>query len=244
MRLPGARETWTDAGGRPVRALVLGTGPDLVVVPGLGALGYLVPTLQRVAATARVTLLDVPGFGHPSTAHLPAGLRDVVAATAGWLAATPGPPVVLAGHSTGAQAALHTARLAPDRVRGLLLGGPTFAPRLRRPLPLAAAVGRTLVHEQPGELPAVAADYRRGGTRVVQLLRTAMADRPEEVVGQLGVPLTVVRGRYDHVSPADWCAALGPVRTVPGGHNSTWTHPVATADAWAAATRPRATGTT
>ena len=225
-------EAWTDAGGRPVRSLSRGAGPHLVVVPGLGALGYLAPTLTRLAATARVTLLDVPGFGHPSTADLPSSLDDVATTVAGWLRATGGEPVVLAGHSTGAQAALRAALLAPDRVRRLLLGGPTFPPELRTPVPLAAAVARTLVHEQPGELPAVWPEYRRGGARLLALLRTAMADRPEDAVGRVGVPVHVVRGRHDHVAPAAWCARLGPVRTVPGGHNATWTHPAQTADAW------------
>jgi pimeloyl-ACP methyl ester carboxylesterase len=232
--LPGADERWTEVDGRPVRSLALGRGPELVVVPGLGALGYLSPVLLRLATTVRVTLLDLPGFGRRTTADLPASLEEVARAAAGWLRAADLGPVVLAGHSTGAQAALRAALLEPDRVRALLLGGPTFPPRLRTLPPLAAAVLRTLVHESPAELPAVAPDYARGGRRLVDLLRTAMADRPEDAVGRVRVPVAVVRGRHDHVSPADWCARLAPgrVRTVPGAHNATWTHPVATADAW------------
>jgi pimeloyl-ACP methyl ester carboxylesterase len=231
-------------GGRPVRSLAEGRAqpgvPELVLVPGLGALGYLRPTVDVCAATTRVHLLDLPGFGSRSTARCPASLGDVARAAAGWLQQVPERPVLLVGHSTGAQAALRAALLRPEKVAALVLSGVTFPPAARRVLPLLARTARTLVHEQPGELAAVLPEYLRGRGRLLQLLRTALADRPEDAVGGLPVPPLVVRGRQDRLCDQAWAERLaaaggGRVVVVPGAHNSVTTHPLETAAAWLAA---------
>jgi pimeloyl-ACP methyl ester carboxylesterase len=221
---------WHLVDGRPVRSLVAGatTGagsPELVIVPGLGALGYLVPLVRACATWTRVHLLDLPGFGARSTARLPSDLTAVSAALDGWLEQVPDGPVVLLGHSTGAQAALHGARARPDRVRRLVLAGATFPPQARRPLPLLGRVLATLPSEQLGELPAVLPYYARGRGRVLDLLRSALAEAPSSE----GLsPPVVVRGEHDHLCPSAWAdhlAAGGPVVELPGGHNAVWTRP-------------------
>jgi pimeloyl-ACP methyl ester carboxylesterase len=124
------RIRWDEVEGRRVRSLEAGSGhrsdPPVVIVPGLGALGYLLDTLDGCGAWARSFLVDVPGFGHrpprPCPPEIPAIARTVTA----WITAVPDAPVVLVGHSTGAQAALHAAVAVPDRVRTLVLIGLTF----------------------------------------------------------------------------------------------------------------------
>lgn len=217
---------WHLVDGRPVRSLVAGSGTDeLVVVPGLGALGYLVPLVRACAAWSRVHLLDLPGFGARTTARLPADLPAMSATLGAWLAQVPDAPVVLLGHSTGAQAALHAARARPERVRRLVLGGATFPPQARRPVPLLLRVLATLPAERLGEVPAVLPYYARGRGRVLDLLRSAMAEAPSSA----GLaPPVVLRGERDHLCPPAWARHLasgGPVVTLPGGHNAVWTRP-------------------
>ena len=226
---------WHDVAGRPVASLTAGERragvPELVVVPGLGALGYLLPTVRACAGWTRVHLLDLPGFGHPATARLPADLASVAAATAAWLAQVTTTPVLVVGHSTGAQAALHAALSRPDDVAGLVLAGATFSPEGRQPPGLLRQALATLPQERPGELPAVLPYYLRGRRRVVGLLRSAMADRPEDVVRRLTRPLVVLRGRRDGLCPQAWADQLaaaaprGRVQVVPGAHNAPYTHP-------------------
>jgi pimeloyl-ACP methyl ester carboxylesterase len=217
---------WHLVAGRPVRSLVGGAGtPELVVVPGLGALGYLVPLVRACAAWTRVHLLDLPGFGARTTARLPADLPAVTATLGAWLDHVPEAPVVLLGHSTGAQSALHAARTRPEPVRRLVLAGATFPPQARRPLPLLRRVLATLPHEQPGQVPAVLPYYARGRGRVLDLLRSALADAPSS--DGLAAPV-VLRGREDRLCPPAWAdelAAGGPVVELPGGHNAVWTRP-------------------
>jgi pimeloyl-ACP methyl ester carboxylesterase len=217
---------WHLVAGRPVRSLVAGTGsPELVIVPGLGALGYLVPLVRACAGWTQVQLLDLPGFGARTTARLPADLPAVTAALGVWLDQVPAGPVLLLGHSTGAQAALHAARDRPERVRRLVLAGATFPPQARRPLPLVRRVLASLPHEQPREVPAVLPYYARGRGRVLDLLRSCLVDAPSSA--GLAAPL-VLRGREDRLCPPAWAqhlAAGGPVVELPGGHNAVWTRP-------------------
>ena len=224
-----------------MRSLVLGRPvpgvPELVLVPGLGAVGYLLPTARRCAAWTRVHVLDVPGAGHRRTAHLPADLTSVAATVADWLSAAELGAVTLVGHSTGAQAVLRAALAVPAQVAGLVLAGPTFAPRDRRALPLLRDVLATLPHEQPGELPAVLPCYVRGARGLPVLLRTAMADRPEDAVGDVAAPVVVLRGAHDRLCTPAWARTLverardGRDVVLPGAHNVPWTCPVGTSEA-------------
>jgi pimeloyl-ACP methyl ester carboxylesterase len=217
---------WHLVDGRPVRSLVAGVGtPELVVVPGLGALGYLLPLVRACATWTRVHLLDLPGFGARTTVRLPADLTAVSAALGAWLEQVPDAPVVLLGHSTGAQAALHAAREQPERVRRLVLAGATFPPQVRRGTPLLRRVLATLPSEQPGELPAVLPYYARGRGRVLDLLRSSLAEAPSS---EGLAPPVVLRGEHDRLCPPAWAdhlAAGGPVVELPGGHNAVWTSP-------------------
>jgi pimeloyl-ACP methyl ester carboxylesterase len=226
---------WSVLPTRLVRSLVAGTPragvPELVVVPGLGALGYLLPTVRACAAWTRVHLLDVPGFGHRATADLPADLASVAATVAAWLQEAAPARVLLVGHSTGAQSALRAAVAAPDRVAQLVLAGATFAPHARRLPPLVRDIARTLVHERAGELPAVLPYYLRGARGLPVLMRTALADRPEDAMGDVRAPVLVLRGTHDHLCPADWAQTLAARAAdargvvLPGAHNVPYTDP-------------------
>ena len=233
--------------GRTVRSRVVGEPragtPELVVVPGLGAQGYLLPTVGSCAGWTRVHLLDLPGFGHRSTSHLPSDLVSVSRVLAAWLDDVPTAPVLLVGHSTGAQVALRAALERPGRLTGLVLAGATFPPPARRPRVVAARVVRTMAHERPGELPAVLPYYLRGALGLPVLLRSALADRSEETVGRLRPPLHVLHGEHDRLCPPAWATALartardGTAHLLPGAHNTPYTHPRETSAALAAAAR-------
>jgi len=63
---------------------------------------------------------------------------------------------------------------------------------------------------------------------VVSLVRSALADRPEERIGSLRLPTLVLTGEHDRISTPDWCHQLaelsgGRCRLLSGGHNSCYT---------------------
>lgn len=228
---------WVDLEHRPLRSLRVGVPRpgrlELVMVPGLGALGYLLPLVRACAGWTRVHLLDVPGFGDARTSRLPAALPDVVRDVTAWLDAVPHHPVLLAGHSTGGQAALQVALARPERAASLLLAGPTFPPEARRWRRLATGVLRTLPHEPLGLIRATAPQYLRGRGGVLTLLRTAMHDAPESRITRLSCPVTIVRGAHDGICSEHWAQTLaqrapsGRCITVPGAHNFPYSEPLA-----------------
>ncbi|WHT22175.1 alpha/beta fold hydrolase [Crossiella sp. CA-258035] len=143
---------------------------------------------------------------------------------AAWLD-VPDEPVVLVGHSTGAQAALRAAVDRPDRVRSLALLGPTFPPEQRRLPGLFRGYLRSSRHEPLGLLPVTVPYYLRGGPRrIARFVRSAQRDQPEQLITRLDCPVLLARGEQDGFAPRDWVdrlAAAAPEavsRTLPGAH--------------------------
>lgn len=104
---------------------VAGTGPLVILVPGMGDLRrtyrFLAPALR--AAGYRVASTDLRGHGDSDTTFTSYG--DV--ATAGDIGALVdalGEPAVIVGNSLAAGAAAILAAEHPDKVRGLVLVGP------------------------------------------------------------------------------------------------------------------------
>jgi pimeloyl-ACP methyl ester carboxylesterase len=235
---PLHHETWTMAAGRPVRALVSGAPrdgvPEVVLVPGLGAPGYMLDLLHACGAWTRARLLDLPGFGSPRTADCPPELEVLAPVAAACLDGAAG-PVLLAGHSTGAQLALRAALTAPALVHSLVLLDVTFDPPVRRsPLRLAGRL-RTYLRERPRELVVTLPTFVRAGRGLPRYLRSALADEPERHLPAVTAPVLVLRGRHDALCPPGWAADLaagarsGRLVTVPGAHNTPYTHPGAVA---------------
>lgn len=238
-RAVGWRPRAGSIGDRPVRLLEAGidTGlPEVVMVAGLGAPGYLAPWVNRIAAWTRVTVLDLPGWQGGRARACPATVAGVGNAAADWLAGTGRRGVVLLGHSTGSQAISLAALRVPDRLAGVVLAGPTFDPASRSVPQLLRRALTTLPREQWAELPAVLPSYlRSGGYGVLRFLRDGLRDRPEEraeLLGRSALPVLVLAGERDGFAPPDWARRLAGLATgrcvvLPGAHNACFTHPEA-----------------
>jgi pimeloyl-ACP methyl ester carboxylesterase len=220
--------------GRPVRSLVAGrasSAPEVVMLPGLGAPGYMAPWALRAAAWTRVALLDLPGWRRGRARACAPTLEGVAEATARWLEATERRRVVLVGHSTGAQALLRVALQVPDRVAGLVLAGPTFDPAARSVPRVLGRAASTLPYEDPRELLAVGPSYLASGLApMARFIATALQDRPEDLVARVTPPVLVLTGRHDGFAPPSWArelagVACAPCVVLPGAHNAPFPHP-------------------
>jgi pimeloyl-ACP methyl ester carboxylesterase len=142
-------------------------------------------------------------------------------------------PVVLVALSAGCQVAAHAALQAPDRVRALVLIGPTTDPRGSTWPRLVLRWLATARHESPRQVPALVRQYRRTGLRsMARAMHAARSDRIEAVLPRLACPVLLLRGQHDAIAPSDWLELLTggatPARdrrTVAGGaHMVPWTH--------------------
>jgi pimeloyl-ACP methyl ester carboxylesterase len=238
------RETWTATPHHLVHAFVMdlpiegpSPTPRVVVLPGLGLPQYVFPTAEAlVRRRVAVTVLDLPGFEGTGRHGSAANVHAVGRAAAEWVdAANLAGPVVLLGHSTGAQAALTAALRLQDRKDhlGLVMAGPTFTPRQRRLPVLAAATVTAYRRDSPAELIVVPTALR-GAAGVWSMLRSGMRDRPEDRLRSLRTALTLTAGASDSFAPESWLQRLAAatvtspsvtVRILPGSHNTPYTQP-------------------
>jgi pimeloyl-ACP methyl ester carboxylesterase len=212
-----------------------GGQPHVVVVPGLGLLSYLDPLLRALSRCGLdATVLDVPGHDRRSRRVVDATVPSIAAATAEAVLARPGERFVLLGHSTGAQAALRAALALQDvrRLDAVVLAGPTVAPTQRRLDLLALASLAAYRRDSPREL-VVLPEVLRARLRLLTLLRSAIADRPERAVPRLSVPLVLTAGHCDAFAPLWWLEVLAGAATrspsvlverLGGSHNNPYTH--------------------
>jgi pimeloyl-ACP methyl ester carboxylesterase len=239
---------------------VAGTGPLVVLVPGMGdlraAYRFLAPALRE--AGYRVACTDLRGHGDSDNTFSSYG--DVE--TAGDILAMIeelGGPAVLAGNSMGAGAAVLAAALEPDLVTGLVLIGPfvrngeistvqRLLLRVGMARPWAAAAWKAYMPKlYVGQRPVDFAEYR---DRVVASLRrpgyakafslTTRTDHgPAQArLADVATPTLVLMGELDPDFPnpraeADWIAETlnGDVVMVPGaGHYPQSQRPDLTAD--------------
>lgn len=212
--------------------------PHVVIVSGLGLTHYLrrlLAELRRRGAVA--TVLDVPGYGSAGAQRTAPEIGGVADAAADWVRhrrAELGRPLILVGHSTGAQAALRAA-LQVQHWRddaSVVLAGPTFAPGQR-------SLGRLLLrapvayrHDPPWELDPVQL-LRAGPRDLLALIRSGQRDRPELRIRELCLPVTLTAGAHDALAPRGWLELLrsnaiasprAHVVVLGGSHNNPWTH--------------------
>ncbi len=153
----------------------------------------------------RVIAIDLPGYGEaPEPARTPAieRLADLVAAFI--VERAPG-RVVLVGHSMGSQVAIEVAARHPATVARLVLAAPTVDARARRALPQMWRLLRDLTDEHPKVILAGAREYLRAGPWLRRKFRAMLAHAPEDSLDRVRVPVLVLRGEEDPVSPRAWC---------------------------------------
>jgi pimeloyl-ACP methyl ester carboxylesterase len=117
-------------------------------------------------------------------------------------------------NSLGCQIVLALAERHPEKVRALILIGPTVDPVYRGWVRHAVRLLIGATRERNGLLPIVIEDYlRMGPRRILATARAALADRPEERLPRIEAPVLVVRGERDALTTPGWarrCAALAP----------------------------------
>ena len=197
------------------------------MLAGMGAPGYLAPWARLTSEWTRATVVDLPGWSRGRARSCAASVVGISTALANWLQARDLRNAVLLGHSTGAQAVLRTALQAQERVGGVVLAGPGLPPEIRRPAPLTREIFATIPREPADEIESIAPSFlSSGGPGLFRLLRDGMVQRPEDLVGELDVPVPVLTGEHDGLAPPAWArhlsqlARTGTLVVLPGAHNA------------------------
>ncbi|HEX6446129.1 MAG TPA: alpha/beta hydrolase [Streptosporangiales bacterium] len=210
---------------------VLGTGPDVVVVPGLGVSRYLERAQRLIARRARVHRLELPGTadgGQPGSVLTLAGDTATVIS---WLRQHTPAGAVLVGHSYGTQVAARVAAAVPHLVQGLVLASPTIDPAYRH-LPVLLVRWRVDDARASRGLAETNRPQQRGTgmRRILAMTVSMLADDIETSLHRSSAPTTILRGEQDGLSTAAWVRHLAETTgaehvSVPGNHTFPFDRP-------------------
>jgi pimeloyl-ACP methyl ester carboxylesterase len=200
----------------------------VVFVPGLGLDAREWWKVRRELAGESAVIL-LPALGKPSPKGTDLG---VTLQAERLLAELPlGRELVLVGHSASCPVVVDAAARSEDVV-GLVLVGPVTDPRERTWPRMLRQWIRTALHERVWELPVLVPQYHHTG--VLTMLRGIDAIRhfpTQKALAPLTLPVSVLRGEYDRIAPADWCRHLAEVSggelasVVGAAHMLPLTHP-------------------
>jgi pimeloyl-ACP methyl ester carboxylesterase len=175
-----------------------------------------VPLASRLADRARVYVPELPGHGRSDREARPLTVPELAEAPAAFMDALGLHAAVLVGHSLGCQIVAEAAARRPALAAGLVLVGPAASPGSRTVPRQLARLAAAALFERPSIGVWVALDYWRAGPRVLLAeLRAMLAHRVEDVLPHVAVPVRVVRGAHDALSPQRWADELARLARAP-----------------------------
>jgi 2-hydroxy-6-oxonona-2,4-dienedioate hydrolase len=176
----------------------------------------MVPTAERLAADFPVFAPDLPGFGHSSKPSHALDLPALAEVLASWMTVAGLESASMVGNSLGCQVIAEFGLRYPQRLRRAVLQGPTMDRYARSNLRQSARFVRDLPRERVPEYFVNGHDYLRTGLRRGwETMQIALADRIEEKLPRLSMPVLIVRGAHDPIVSQRWVEEL--VRLLPNG---------------------------
>jgi 2-hydroxy-6-oxonona-2,4-dienedioate hydrolase len=237
------RSTWTNLPGGMMHALAGGGAPSrptVVLVHGMVVSSrYMAPMAELLACVCGVYAPDLPGYGRSYKPWPLLGMAELADALAEWMDAVHLDRAHLVANSFGCQIVAEFAVRHPSRLGRLVLQGPTVDPAART---MREQIWRSILnsHNEPASLGWISLkDYRAAGLRRAWMtFKLVLADRIEDKLPRIHVPVMVVRGERDPIVPQDWAeqaATLlprGELLTMPGvGHTINYSAPERLVDA-------------
>lgn len=189
----------------------------MVLVHGLGTSSlYIVPTAVRLAQDFRVYAPDLPGFGHSSKPSHALDLPALAEALQSWMSAAGIEAADMVGNSLGCQVIAEFGVRYPERLTRAVLQGPTIDGYARTTIRQMARFLRDLPRERIPEYAINSHDYWRIGVRRGwETMQIALADRIEDKLPRMRMPVCIIRGAHDPIVSQRWVEDLA--RVLPNG---------------------------
>jgi pimeloyl-ACP methyl ester carboxylesterase len=199
--------------------------PTIVLLHGLASSSRSFRRAQTMLSRHHRTIaIDLPGFGgvQDTGSVLPVSAFAAIVLEA--LHRVDVGEILPIGHGWGAQVAVELRRAEPDLVRGVGMIAPVIDDRRRGAVRQFAALAQDLAREPFVLGLRITRELAHGIIPSLPLVPRALRYPLFKQVASLGVPLLVVRGHRDVLSPHDWCRRLVGVADeaalieIPGNH--------------------------
>lgn len=201
----------------------------IVLVHGLGISGsYMHFLAKSLAEKYLVYVPDLPGFGYSSKPPAVLTIPELADALNDWAESAHVSKAYYLGNSTGCQVITDFSIHHRDKVKGVILQGPTIDPTGRTKAEQIKSFLENSPLEPPSQTLIMFKDYRLASIkRVKKTFDYAMQYDTERYLPQVDVPALVVRGDQDMIVSQEWvikAAELlpkGKLRVVPGSAHTT-----------------------
>jgi len=212
----------------------------VVLVHGIGMSHRYLARLHDVLGEDRAVFsIDLPGFARLPTPDFDVDVTAMSQALGEVIESLGLGPVVLVGHSMGAQWVVEAALQRPDLVAHVVAIGPVTDDEHRSLGAQAIALARDTLGETPVINAIVFTDYLRCGLPWYLTQARHMVAYPiEDRVAGLRRGLLIIRGEHDPIAGVEWCRRLrerapsAALVTIPGRyHVAQFSSPRAVADA-------------
>lgn len=227
-RIPGETAQLLTIEGCQLRIRTVGSGPvDFVLVHGIGVSArYFEPLAAELARHGTVHLVDLPGHGGLPKPGRALDLVDFASLIDAAMTRLGIGPAVLVGHSMGCQVVVEMALLRQEAATALVLLSPTANRRERTAWKQGLRLFQDAFREPLTVDVIEVSDYLRCGPRwYLALLPAMLGQKLEQRISGVHVPVRIIRGARDPISPLYWCRELADacpgttVDNIPGeGH--------------------------
>lgn len=192
-------------------------GPHFLMLHGWGQSKYdLLPLGELLSTVARVTLIDLPGFGESPRPEEVWSTGDYAGCMINFLDSQNIESSILLGHSFGGRVALRCASLYPQRVRSLVLMSAAGLPRRRSiranlRLALIRLLRIAIRLAEPWFGPGMSTwfvdrfgsrDYKKAGALREILVKTVNEDLTD-IAKQVRCPSLLLWGELDDETPVE-----------------------------------------
>ncbi|MCD5351387.1 alpha/beta fold hydrolase [Kineosporia mesophila] len=176
--------------------------PGVLLIHGIGVSGrYYASLAEHLGSTHRVVIPDLPGFGDSGRPRPVLSITEQAEALEAVAKSSGLVRPVLVGHSMGAQVVTELAVRNPGLARAVILIGPVVDPAASNAFQQGWRLALDIMGEPMRLNATVLWDYLRGGPRSFFGTLRHMLDYPlEERLGQVDVPVVLMRGSHDPIA--------------------------------------------
>lgn len=183
------------------------TSHVLLLVHGIGVSGRYFHRFADIAATKyTVIVIDLPGYGKtPKPTDGPLDIVELAEVVLAYARTLNDKKITLLGHSMGAQIVAHAVRIQPELFHSVILSGPTTNKNERTLFKQGIRLAQDTLREPFSANCIIFTDYMRMGLgRYLQTAKYMVEDRLDETIRGCTLPVLLIRGEDDIISPKYW----------------------------------------